>query len=86
MTKEALLGIAAARRYAQSGTGLVIRKRARLSQREVGAAVGTSGQSIGNWETGVSAPRGEAAIRWAELLDSLVEQERTAVAVAARIA
>lgn len=83
MTKEALLGVAAARRYAQSGAGLAIRKRARLSQREVGAVVGTTGQSIGNWETGVSAPRGEAAIRWAELLDALVEQERAANADAA---
>jgi transcriptional regulator with XRE-family HTH domain len=80
MTEDSLLALAAARRYGKNGNGRAIRKRARLSQREVGIAVGVSHASISNWESGAAAPHGEPGERWARLLDSLLAQEIAAEA------
>ncbi|GAA2347207.1 helix-turn-helix transcriptional regulator [Dactylosporangium salmoneum] len=86
MTKEALLGVAAARRYAKDGTGREIRKRARLSMREVAATIGVSSPTLSNWEIGLTAPHGGPAVKWAELLGALVEQECIAATEAAKAA
>lgn len=79
MNKQALLRLAAARRHAASGSGRRIRQQARLSLQEVADAIGVGLATISRWETGHRQPRGEAAIRWAELLTDL-QQETEAIA------
>jgi hypothetical protein len=77
--------LAGARALAESGDAQKTRTRARLSLRDLqrelrqrGVDVPTSNLSL--WERGLVRPRGEEAVRWAELigeLGALVTSERS---------
>lgn len=71
MTTKAILSLVAARRHAQSGSGRAIRLRAALSMNEICAAIGVTIGALSRWENGLTVPRGEPAIRWADLLAEL---------------
>lgn len=71
MTTKAILSLVAARRHAQSGSGRAIRLRAHLSMNEICASIGVSVGALSRWENGHTVPRGEPAIRWADLLGEL---------------
>jgi DNA-binding transcriptional regulator YiaG len=68
------LALASLRADVASGRARLIRERARVSQSEVGRAIGTTGSAIAHWEAGRRVPRGEAAIRYAQLLAELERQ------------
>ena len=57
-----------------SGGAAAIRQTANLSQSEVAAAVGVSRAAVSRWEAGTRMPRGEAARRYARLLEVLNKQ------------
>jgi DNA-binding transcriptional regulator YiaG len=65
------LAISRVRKLAASGEARQIRQRARLSQSELAADIGTSQSALSLWEAGARRPTGETAIRWLEALDQL---------------
>lgn len=72
MTAQDILLLAAARRYAATGTGKRIRMAAGLSMAEIAEAVGVAEPTIWRWEEGKSRPRATAAaIHWADLLQQI---------------
>ncbi|GAA0719513.1 helix-turn-helix transcriptional regulator [Dactylosporangium roseum] len=71
MSTKAILSLMAARQHAESGSGRTIRQRAKLSMNEVCGAIGVTVGALSRWENGLAVPRGEPAIRWAELLGEL---------------
>lgn len=78
MTAQDILLLAAARRYASTGTGKSIRQANGLSMAEIAEAVGVAEPTIWRWEEGKSRPRGNAAaIRWADLLQQLSTVAKT---------
>lgn len=60
-----------ARSLAANGLGRAIRLAADASLSEVGEAVGVSGPTISRWENGKRRPRGDRAVRYAQVLDQL---------------
>ena len=62
-----------ARRYAESGAARSIRLAAGLSLREVATAAGVSVSTVWRWENGERRPRGDAAVRYAGVLEVLME-------------
>ncbi len=62
-----------ARRASADGGARRMREKARLSTREVAAAVGTTAATISRWETAARRPSGAPAVRWAKLLKHLGE-------------
>ncbi len=66
--------LATARTYSATGQGRSIRIRARLSQRDIARAIGSTEPVICRWETGQRMPSGEAAVKWAELLNQIEEE------------
>lgn len=69
-TDEAAL-IAWVRQAAASGHGRAIRQKARLSQAEMGRALGVTHAAVNGWETGRRSPSGAVALRYGELLRTL---------------
>jgi transcriptional regulator with XRE-family HTH domain len=67
---EAVL-VARARHAAQDGRARSVRMAAGLSQHEVGGVCRVTGAAVSRWETGERLPRGDAAVRYARLLDRL---------------
>lgn len=68
-----------ARLAARVGFGAAVRKAAGLTQAEVGREVGVTQMAVSRWESGERVPRGEAALRYGELLERLAPaQERVA--------
>jgi transcriptional regulator with XRE-family HTH domain len=63
--------IVEARDAAASGRGRRLRQAAGLSQPELAAAVGVSTPLVSRWEAGARRPRGNSAIRYAQLLRAL---------------
>lgn len=68
------------RQFTTSGDARRLRELARLSQSEVGRSVGVDASTVARWERGERLPRGEAAIRYARLLDRLQRAAERAVA------
>ena len=66
-----MLHIARARSQALNGQAREARIAAHVSQVDVGRALGVSGVTVHRWETGVSLPSGDVAVRWINLLDQL---------------
>jgi len=60
------------RRLVRSGHARRIREEAQLSQGEVAKIVGVTSAAVSRWESGDRMPQGEAAIRYGELLRSLL--------------
>jgi transcriptional regulator with XRE-family HTH domain len=77
---EEALTIARVRSWLRSGRAREIRKRAGLSQSDVGGAVGTDHAQVSRWEGGKSAPVRGSVLRLAALyeeLERLAETEET---------
>jgi transcriptional regulator with XRE-family HTH domain len=71
MDAEQAVRISRARQLAESGRARRIRVKARLSLRELGAAVGVGPNTVLRWERGDRVPRGDAALRYGEVLEQL---------------
>jgi DNA-binding XRE family transcriptional regulator len=56
-----------------SGQAEAIRKAAHLRRTDVASAVGVDHTTIGRWERGERLPTGEAALKYAALLDRLAK-------------
>lgn len=56
-----------------------VRKAADVSLRQVGEALGVSGETVWNWENGKDGPSKENAPRYRALLDQLAEAAGTKV-------
>ncbi len=69
------LRLAAVRELAETGRLRERRLRSRLSLAEVAEAVGTTAATVSRWERGLRKPRGEAAIRYLDLLEQLDQSE-----------
>lgn len=69
-----VVSLARARDLARSGAARSIRLAAGLSLGEVGRALGCPASTILRWERGDRLPRGDLAIRWAELLQALINR------------
>lgn len=67
------LAIVRVRSWLRTGRARAIRERARLSQADAGAAIGTDGPQISRWESGHATPRRDSALKLARLLDGLDE-------------
>jgi DNA-binding transcriptional regulator YiaG len=65
--------LARVRRLATNGAARSIRQAARLSLPEVAAEIGVAVSTVWRWENGQRQPRGEAAERYSDLLDRLME-------------
>lgn len=63
--------LAQARRLAKSGAGRMIRVNADLTLKDIADPVGVSPTTILRWERLERVPHGEAAERWARLLNDL---------------
>jgi DNA-binding transcriptional regulator YiaG len=72
--------LATVRAMAASGRARNIRQAARLSLAEIGAACGVDQASIWRWEMGRRSPRGEAALRYAGVLEALIRAQDTQAA------
>lgn len=73
MTGNQVLALSRARSVARTGEARRIREAAQLSLAEVAAAIGVDTSTVHRWETGDRRPRGDAAVRFIELLDELRE-------------
>jgi DNA-binding transcriptional regulator YiaG len=65
----------ALRELTTSGKAREIREAARLTESEIARSVGTHYSTVSRWESGQRLPRGEAALRYAALLDRLAKAE-----------
>lgn len=70
-----LIVIQEVRRLARSGEARKLRQRSRVSLREMASEIGVDPSSLSRWETGETAPRAEAAFRWATALLAIRLQE-----------
>ena len=70
---DTALATAEVRQLLLTGTAEVIRRRAGLSLRTVGRAVGVMGSTVYQWEQGRYFPAGERAVAYTALLRQLRE-------------
>lgn len=78
VTEAQLMRLKKLREQTVSGEAKRLREDARLTQPELAAALGVPPSTISLWENGKRAPRGEKALRYAELLDKISEPEGVA--------
>lgn len=71
MTKAHALRLVQLRAAISRGETRQLREAARLSISEMAAACGVDQSTLWRWEMGKRLPRGEHAIRYADVLDSL---------------
>ncbi|MGH2787214.1 MAG: helix-turn-helix domain-containing protein [Actinomycetota bacterium] len=71
MARDVAGELAWVRRLCRSGQARAIRE-AHLSQVEAALSVGVSPAALSRWEAGLRVPQGEAAVRYAALLRSLL--------------
>ncbi len=64
--------VALARRLARDGTARSVRVQAGLSIYDVARDLRVAPGTISRWETGKRVPRGDVAVRYAELLGELM--------------
>jgi DNA-binding transcriptional regulator YiaG len=62
------------RQWARSGHALETRERSGTSQAEWATAIGTTVPTISRWERGLRVPRGEIAVRYHALIQSMDKQ------------
>lgn len=67
--------LALVRELAADGTARRIRIAARLSLYDIARDLGVKAGTVSRWETGKRTPRGEAALRWAQLLNEIMEAQ-----------
>lgn len=70
------LAIARVRSWLRTGRARQIRERARVSQADLGHAIGSDGPQISRWEAGKAQPRRDYALKLAALLAELEEMTR----------
>ncbi len=63
--------LARVRQQLASGEAREIRRKARVSQAEVAAAVGVTVAAVSRWESGSRCPGTDLAARYARVLDAL---------------
>ena len=63
----------ALRELTTSGKAREIREDARLSLSDIARSVGAHCSTVSRWESGQRLPRGEAALRYAALLERLAK-------------
>ena len=73
LTTNDLVELRDLRRFLRTGQARKLRLRAGLSLPEVPGAVGASAPAVYRWEVGDRSPRGERAVRYWRLLQSLSE-------------
>lgn len=73
MTTESVVNLSKVRTLAASGEAKAIRLKNRISLSEIAAACEVDQSTVWQWENGGRKPRGEAALRYAELLRELAE-------------
>jgi transcriptional regulator with XRE-family HTH domain len=71
MDMDDLINLAWLREQFQDGTARRIRERAALRRTEVAEAAGISCATLQRWEAGFQSPRGEPALRYAQVLRRL---------------
>jgi DNA-binding transcriptional regulator YiaG len=71
-----LIALAQVRQWAVTGHALQTRERSGLSQAEFATAVGTTVPTISRWERGLRVPRGQIALRYHAVIQSLDKQLR----------
>jgi transcriptional regulator with XRE-family HTH domain len=71
---DGLTLLADARKAARSGRGRRLRQEAGFSQAEIGAFCGVTATAISLWENDKRTPRGEAARRYAHVIQALEER------------
>jgi DNA-binding transcriptional regulator YiaG len=59
------------RRAAQNGTARRLRQESGASLAEIGRACNVSKGTLSRWERGLATPRGDAALRYGEVLSAL---------------
>jgi transcriptional regulator with XRE-family HTH domain len=75
MDKPEVLRVVAARRMLADGSARQRRVAAGLSLRDVAEALGVDTATVWRWETHRRAPRREAALLYADLLEELREEQ-----------
>lgn len=83
MTGKQLALLRVAERYGKDGSARRIRTSGKVSMLLMSQSVGVAESTISRWENGLRRPRGEAAIRWVELLLELDEANKKADRAAA---
>lgn len=71
MNQAPILRLAGVRAAASSGEARRLREIAQLSIGEVAKACGVDQSTVWRWERGTRKPRGEAALAYGELIESL---------------
>jgi transcriptional regulator with XRE-family HTH domain len=71
MTITDLARLTRVRVAAANGRARALRQAAGLTQAEIAAAVGVAQPTVALWESGRRVPRGAAALRYAEALETL---------------
>jgi DNA-binding transcriptional regulator YiaG len=72
---DQVAALARLRRMLESGQAEALRKRVRLSRREMARMLSVEHTSIWRWETEPSMPRDkDVALAWLELLDELADE------------
>jgi DNA-binding transcriptional regulator YiaG len=71
LTANDLVELRDLRRFLRTGQARRLRLRAGLSLPEVAGAIGASAPAVYRWEVGERSPRGERAVRYWRLLQSL---------------
>ena len=74
MAQAQILRLADVRAALASGEAQRLREAAQLSIGEVARACGVDQSTVWRWEQGKRLPRGETAIRYADVIDSLRKQ------------
>jgi transcriptional regulator with XRE-family HTH domain len=68
MTPEQMRRVSTMRELAACGAARALRKKRRLSLRELAGTLGTSPSTLSRWETGDARPRPVSALKWADTL------------------
>ena len=71
---ETLKALARVRAMAANGEARAIRTRHNVSLTEMADAIPAAIATLSRWEAGDRRPRGEAALRWLQILDSLEDE------------
>jgi DNA-binding transcriptional regulator YiaG len=70
-TESTPVRLATVRRLAATGEARRIRQAANLSQSEIAAEVRVHEATVSQWESGKQRPRGDAALRYLDVLEAL---------------
>jgi transcriptional regulator with XRE-family HTH domain len=74
MTPEQLRIVGELRCLAACGQARAMRKARRIGLRELARVLNTNPSTVSRWETGLTTPRAEVALKWADFLGVGVDQ------------